>query len=237
MRSPVRSSRFHALLGALALCGACGHGDPPLGTAPSAPGASAASLEPWSREGFSAPSATLDAGLAPTLTTADPDALAALLAAAPQTQLSPTGKGGKTAIGTDTGIPASATASEAAPQERAPQPQVSVGELEIQAQLASPAIERAARAQLYWNLVQRCRDPQGKILPPDAIHLRFHVDADGHIAAASIQAMPNERRADSRRYTDAAHCMRRELARSGFRAPAAARGIPSLIDALVPSVD
>ena len=116
---------------------------------------------------------------------------------------------------------------------RAPRrPNVVVGAPTLQASMATPAIERAARAQLYWNLVQRCRDQAGNILPPDAIAMRFIIDADGYITPASIVAMAGETK-----YTDAAHCMRRELSTATFRAPAATWGHPGEVRATLPSVD
>ncbi|KYG05720.1 hypothetical protein BE21_03640 [Sorangium cellulosum] len=102
----------------------------------------------------------------------------------------------------------------------------------VQADMSSPAIEKAARAQLYWDLVQRCRGPDGKILPPDAVRVEFNVDAEGYIVVPTIIGS-----ASDPRYDEAATCMRRELSGAAFRAPAGARGLPTRVDATVPSVD
>jgi len=98
--------------------------------------------------------------------------------------------------------------------------------------MSSPAIERAARAQLYWPLVQRCRDEGGGLLPPEVVHLAFHLDQDGYVVPATILAVPREKR-----FADAARCMARELSMATFRAPAAARGLPQTVSMDVPSVD
>lgn len=162
----------------------------------------------------------------------DPGALDDLLAAAPKAAAS---AGARPAIGADTGVPAasaSATAMAILPPERKRTSPIVVGTVTIQPPMATPAIERAARAQLYWNLVQRCRDKDGKILPADAISLRFIVDADGYITPSSIIA-----RASLAEHADAAHCMRRELSTATFRGPAANWGHTGEVRATVPSVD
>ena len=136
-------------------------------------------------------------------------------------------------IGADSGVDAGAASQgeAAAPEETRP-PHVVVGAPTVQAAMATPAIERAARAQLYWNLVQRCRDKDGKILPADAIAMQFFIDLDGYINPASILAT-----ADSPQYAEAAHCMRRELSTATFRAPAATWGHASKVRVTLPSVD
>jgi hypothetical protein len=164
--------------------------------------------------------------------TVDPGALDDLLAAAPKAATS-AGAGARPAIGVDTGVPsASSIAIEPLPPEPKRTPHVVVGAPTTQPPMATPAIERAARAQLYWNLVQRCRDKDGKILPPDAITLRFVVDDDGYIKPESIVA-----RATRPEHADAAHCMRRELSTATFRGPAANWGHSGEVHATVPSVD
>jgi hypothetical protein len=172
------------------------------------------------------------AGPAPmTLSSADPSALAEILAAAPPP---PTGGPVLARIGTNTGEPPasppppSAAGSPAAP----PRARIEVGAVRLQTDMSTPAIEKAARAQLYWDLVQRCRDPEGKILPPDAIRVEFNLDEEGTIAASTIVAI-----AADPRHSEAAACMQRELAAITFRAPAGARGLPTHVSATVPSVD
>jgi hypothetical protein len=103
--------------------------------------------------------------------------------------------------------------------------------VEVQA-LPAHAAERMSRAQVYHPLVMRCRDADGKILPPDAIVLRFRVDEDGNIVPSSISAI-----AADPRHEAAANCMRRELSAVAFRGPAAFRGSPTSLRATIPSVD
>lgn len=167
-----------------------------------------------------------------TIATASPAALDELLAAAPKSPQETTDADGRSKVGTDTG--AKETSSRAS-VDKAPEPKsarVSVGAVTLQPGMSSPAIERAARAQLYWPLVTRCKDEQGNILPPDSIRIRFNVDAEGYIQVPTIIVST----ADAR-FEKAASCMRRELSTTSFRAPAAARGQASAIDATVPSVD
>jgi hypothetical protein len=168
-------------------------------------------------------------------TTPDPTALEEILAAAPRTGARPTGPDGGTLVGTvtdagdeprDAGAPAP---DAAAPKAEA---RVEAGEPEVQPGLPSPAIERAARAQLYYPLTTRCKDKGGKILPPDAIQLNFRIDADGYVVPSSISAI-----ATDPRHEDAASCMRRELGAATFRAPAAARGAGTWVNVTLPSVD
>jgi hypothetical protein len=185
----------------------------------------------WSREALSAPSAAQGPAEPPVLTSADPSALEQLLAKAPPRAEKPAGSSGS-ALGEETHLPPDAPITEPLPPEPRRKAKVTVGAPVMQTNMANPAIERAARAQLYWNLVQRCRDREGKILPPDAIRLKFNIDPDGYIASSSIIAT-----AADPRHLDAAHCMRRELSTATFRAPAATRGQFGLIDATVPSVD
>jgi hypothetical protein len=206
--------------------------------------------DPWSRESrekspSSSPAGANDAG--PTQEAPlDPTALDELIAAVPKEPVPATGEDGGTAVGTDTGIkPGSAhdkndktdakqppAASAKAAQAAPPNPQVSFGPLSIQAEMSSASIEREARAQLYWSLVQRCRAKDGSILPPDVVTLVFRIDEDGYIVGSSILATPSKAI-----YDDAAHCMRRELSAATFRAPVGARGMPTTVTMTVPSVD
>jgi hypothetical protein len=184
-----------------------------------------------------------DAGADPAVVSSvDPAAVDELLAAVPKTQPAPTGPDGGTLIGTDTGEkeqtdrPAKKEPAGPPLPKAAAEPQkkslVSLGDVSFQGSMANPSIERAARAELYWPLVQRCRDKDGKILPADAILIVFQINVDGYIIGSSIVASPTKPI-----YEDAAHCMRRELLTSTFRAPPAARGVPSKITMTVPSVD
>jgi len=168
----------------------------------------------------------------------NPVALAEILKAAPTTKPKPTGPDGRTLVGTNT----DARPDEHGPDEPSPEKSLAAradkrisieeGELDVSVGIPSPALERAARAQLYHPLVMRCRRPDGNILPPDAIVLRFRIDSEGYLVPSSITASAAESK-----YEDAANCMRRELSAATFRAPAAARGVPSKVTATVPSVD
>jgi hypothetical protein len=174
-------------------------------------------------------------GGAQLFTTPDPTALEEILAAAPRTSARPTGPDGGTLVGTNTGARERASdAAAPAPDADAPRgnPIVEEGKPEVQPGLPSPSIERAARAQLYHPLTTRCKDRDGKILPPDSIELRFRIDADGYVVPSSISAT-----ATDPRHEDAANCMRRELGAATFRAPASARGMGTWVNATVPSVD
>ncbi|WP_437730450.1 hypothetical protein [Sorangium sp. So ce1335] len=199
--------------------------------------ADAGAHTPWARD-RAAPlddrSGSLRSAGAPAVGSAEPEALEEILAAARQAPPM-TGNGATLAkIGTSTGVPEpSARPPEPAPQPApAPRSRVEIGAPTVQVDMSSPAIEKAARAQLYWDLVQRCRGPDGKILPPDVIRVEFNVDADGYIVAPTIIGS-----ASDPRYDEAATCMRRELSAATFRAPAGARGLPTRVDATVPSVD
>ncbi len=186
----------------------------------------------WSREAMAPRGGAAEPVDPAVMGSIDPGALGDLLAAAPKPGASAAASAGPM-IGANTGVAASsASAIEPAPPEPTHAPRVTVGVPTLQASIATPAIERAARAQLYWNLVQRCRDKGGKILPPDAISLSFSIDADGYITPSSIVA-----RAVSPEHADAAHCMRRELSTATFRAPSATWGHAGEVRATLPSVD
>jgi len=216
----------------VAAAAACSRPDAPADAAPAATGSAA--LAPWSRNAAPAVSApTGDAGPA-VVQTASPDALNEILAAAPAEHPAPTGEDGGTKIATSTGVRRAEPSAEPLAPEAAPpkKPQVGIGTLTLEPEMASPAVEREGRAQLYWSLVQRCRDKDGKILPPDVITLHFTIDAEGYIQPATILAT-----ASNPRYEEAAHCMLRELSAASFRAPPSARGIVAPVTATVPSVD
>lgn len=229
--APVRIPVAPALAIALLTGFACSE---PSGGATGAPTTTAAAspLASWSRRAFSPASAGTHTTEPPVISSADPDALDDLIAAAPKAARRPTGADGGTLIGSDSGVPAQASASASAPPEVHRPPNVVVGAPTVQPGMPDTSIERASRAQLYWNLVQRCRDPQGKILPPDAIRLRFKIDVDGFIIPSSIIAT-----AADPRFKPAADCMQRELSTAAFQAPAANRGSEGSVNATVPSVD
>lgn len=221
-----------AMCAILGLAGCARSTSDPAADAP-ASAASAGPAASWSREALAPHRAGTDPIDPAVMGSIDRDALDDLVAAAPKLVPSPTAADGGTTIGAETTLPEpSARAAESAAPDATHAPRVVVGTPTLQAAMANPAIERAARAQLYWNLVQRCRDKDGKILPADAIAMRFSIDADGYIARSSIVAT-----ARSAEHTEAAHCMRRELSTATFRAPAATWGHPGGVQATLPSVD
>ncbi|WP_437477122.1 hypothetical protein WME75_27640 [Sorangium sp. So ce1014] len=192
---------------------------------------------PWTRgaaPSLSERSAHPRTGGAPAVGSAEPDALEEILAAAREAAPRPGDGASLAKIGTSTGLPApSAPPPAPAPDPTpAPRSRVEIGAPMMPANMSSPAIEKAARAQLYWDLVQRCRGPDGKTLPPDAVRVEFNVDAEGYIVVPTIIGSASDPRHD-----EAATCMRRELSGAAFRAPAGARGLPTRVDATVPSVD
>ena len=182
--------------------------------------------------------ALLDGGL-PFAKAPEPGVLDEIVAASPKALPKNTGPDGGTLVGTETKDEQAADAEVAlsskepsAASVRSDKPAlVKGGNVEMQ-ELPAHAIERATRAQLYYPLVMRCRDVDGKILPPEAIVLRFKTDEDGSIAPSSISAVAVDPRHES-----AANCMRRELSAAPFRAPATARGVATHVSATIPSVD
>ncbi len=174
----------------------------------------------------------------PLARTPEPGVLAEILAAAPKTMPSATDPSGVTLIGTETGVKQDRTAKNTlgskgmANGSRGPKSTlIEGGTVEVQA-LPAHAAERAARAQIYYPLVTRCRDAEGHILPPDAVVLGFRVDEDGNIVASSISAIAAEAKHES-----AANCMRRELSAVAFRGLAGLRGSTTLLHVTIPSVD
>jgi hypothetical protein len=217
-------------VGAL-VCSACSTPAPTPDAGP--PLASADPDRPWSRDAaVSAAADILDAGSvsdAPNAT-----ALDEIVAAADKLTSTPTDPKGGTLVGTETGVTPNASARpSASARARSPAPtKIGVGEPEIEPDVSSPAVEREGRAQLYWNLVQRCRAPDGSILPPEVVTLRFTIDADGYVVPGTIQST-----ASDPRWQQAASCMLRELSAASFRAPPSARGVAARVTATVPSVD
>lgn len=177
-------------------------------------------------------------GGAPLARNPEPGVLAEVLAAAPKTMPSATDPAGGTLIGTETGVKQDGAAENAlrskgtANSGRGPKSMsIESGTIEVQA-LPAHAAERAARAQIYYPLVTRCRDAEGHILPADAIVLGFRVDEDGHIVPSSISAIAADAKHES-----AANCMRRELSAVAFRGLAAFRGSTTMLHVTIPSVD
>lgn len=217
----------------LPLAAACAPGEPaPRAAASAAGSAAAAAPTGFSRLAFAAPGGDAGAAELPVPTTANPAALDELLAATPRTAPRPsTGADGGTAVGADSGVPEDGGAeTSAVPPARTAK--VRIGKVTEVGGMSAPAMERAGRAQLYWGLTQRCRDRGGALLPPEAVHVTFTIDADGYLLAPSILAEPR-----GERFAEAARCMQRTLSTMTFRAPVSARGKPQMVFADVPSVD
>lgn len=212
------------------LIAACGRApaEPPPASSSAAPVATFA-------RGASAPRAG-DAGSSEpaVASTVDPAALAEILAAAPRPTARPsTSQDGGTSVGAETGVREDPARAEPAVEMDAKRsPRVDVGKPVAEAGMSNPLIEQAARAQLYWGLTQRCRDGEGRILPPEAVRVIFQIDPDGYLVPPSILAQAREER-----FAAAARCVARELSTTTFRAPPAARGRPHTVTTDVPSVD
>lgn len=216
--------------GALGLPACDDHAPPPSAAAP---GRTVDPATPWSRTDFGARPADAKSGTPQASATVDPEALRDLLRAVPSAAPGPTDPAGGTRIATDTGTPTTASpVTVELPPQRAKKASVQLLDLDVQADMASPAIEREARAQLYHPLVTRCRAKDGTILPPDSVLLDFPIDADGYIVPHNITAT-----AMDPAYRAAAECMRRELSGLVFRGPPGARGNGTQVKMTVPSVD
>jgi hypothetical protein len=221
----------------LLLLPACGHAsdEPSLASPSTAPPGAPAPAPTFSREALAPPG---DAGATePAVpTTADPAALDEILAAAPRPSASaPTladASDHSALLGTDTGTADAGPGDARPPADPARTAKIRIGKVTAEPGMASAAIERGARAQLYWALVQGCRDLDGGVLPPEVVHVELHLDHEGYIVPATILAFPKDPR-----FADAARCMARELRATAFRMPAAARGTPMNVKLDVPSVD
>lgn len=211
---------------AFLILAACGRAPDEVATRTSAGSAT------FSREAFAPRAGDAGAAEPPVPTTADPSALAEILAAAPKASArAPTGPDGGTAIGLETGIRDDAGAPSTIDAEPRKTSKVVVGKTQTAADVSDPAMEQALRAQVYFRLTQRCREGD-RILPPEAVRIHFQLDADGYLVPPSILATAKEER-----FAGAARCMARELSTTTFRAPPAARGRAHTVDADVPSVD
>lgn len=138
-------------------------------------------------------------------------------------------------IGSKTDEPAS-SAVAAAPAPSSSPIAIRVSEVST-VEPSAAGIEKLLRASVYYDLVSRCRDASGAILPPEAIHLRFVVGENGAIIASTITATSNHVREGDQKREAAERCMIRELSASSFRAPAASSGAKITVDADVPPAD
>jgi hypothetical protein len=158
----------------------------------------------------------------------DKEALAELLRAASARAVEPASSA--RALGGDTHLPGSGDVDVETPHAL-PAPAVSAAQTRHPG-AGNDAIERSARAALYWDLTQHCKDESDRILPPESIEVRFDVDEEGYLVTSTITAI-----AKNPRFERAALCMRREVARSAYRAPPAARGVATHLKLWVPSTD
>lgn len=99
---------------------------------------------------------------------------------------------------------------------------------------SSESIEVALRRTVYFDMVTRCKDASGRVLPPEAIALAFQLDERGALVPSSIRTRIV---VDGPGHAAAADCMARALAGSGFRVPTSTDGDVSDVETLVPSVD
>ncbi|MEZ4298813.1 MAG: hypothetical protein R3B70_27935 [Polyangiaceae bacterium] len=230
---PLRPLAFALLaMAAATALAACDAGPAPEKTK-AAPARTVDPQKPWSRLDFGARGADVgDAGPA-TTATVDPLALDDFLHAVPSSAPAATDPDAGTLVGKDTGLPdggPQVTVEEPAAREK--KGVIQLGTVAVQADMASPALEREARAQIYFPLVTRCRARDGAILPPDAVLLEFTIDVDGYIVPQNITAT-----AAKPEHEAAAACMRRELSGLSFRGPSGARGHTAQVKMTVPSVD
>ena len=156
----------------------------------------------------------------------EPTALGALVAELDQREVKAPAP--RELVGTQTGR----APDEGGDAELPPRSVAKFGRPTRQGDVSSTAVERSARADLYWTLVARCRGPDGETLPPDAVTLRFRLDESGAIELDTLSSEPSQPR-----YEDAASCMRRELVSLPYRGSAGQRGSRALVTMTVPSVD
>lgn len=168
--------------------------------------------------------------VAPVPRTPDPSALREIIGRAPRDGLGPTAGEGSL-VGTETGVPERETASLLSPMPPTDHPRVQAGKAELQPALSSPAIERAARAQLYWPL-RACRLPDGSAPPPESIVLGFTIRPDGRVDPASVSAT-----AEDQALAEVALCALRAFSASPFLGPAAGLDTSSRVLITWPSVD
>jgi outer membrane biosynthesis protein TonB len=167
----------------------------------------------------------------PVPTATSPAALQELLAAVPSAHPPTTGSEGSTRVGSETGEKPGASAAASAPG-RTKRGRLKAGEMSLQPLLSSPAIERAAREQIYWPLAQKCKGPDGKPPPPDSILLKFTIRGDGTVHPASVEASSEDPRLEA-----TAECVLREFSALPFRGPPAGRQSDARVIMTWPSVD
>jgi hypothetical protein len=211
MRCALQIELLAIMLVAVAACD--GSDDVPndASTAPALPRSSASAKKPL-----------------PVPTDPEPAALERLLQKVPKDVPPPSGSAG-TLVGTNTGIDGhTEVVTSKRPRGEAA---VRAGPIEVQPLLSSPAIERAAREQIYWNL-RKCTGPDGKAPPPESITLRFTIDSDGSVDPASVST-----HAATPELEPTAECVLSAFSASPFRGPAATRKTSARVIITWPSVD
>lgn len=173
--------------------------------------------------------ATREPGAARSAETADPGVLAEILDHVPSASpRRPTGPDGGTLVGTDSGVEGEELPEAPPADERPP---LRVGRERYDPLLSNPAIERAARAQIYWPLRQ-CKTPDGEPPPPESVALSFTLRPDGTVDPATVSA-----KAKNKALQPVAECVVRTFSTIVFRGPAAAHGTSPRVVVVWPSVD
>jgi hypothetical protein len=160
----------------------------------------------------------------------DPRVRAQIVAAAPDGSARPTGPDGGTLVGSKTDVEGTAAVLPA-PADSREQPGRS-GPVRVEPLVSSPALERAARAQVYWTLAQKCTTSDGKLPPPESIVLSFTIAGDGTVDPTSITV-----RSDDPALAPVVDCVLREFAATPFSVPAARGSARSTVLIAWPSVD
>lgn len=171
--------------------------------------------------------------VAPAPSAASPAVLAELVGKSRELPATtPTGPDGSTRVGSETGADGPPVMpTPALPPPGRQRPGVQAGPIEVQPAVSSSAIEREARAQIYWRL-RNCKQNDGTPPPPDAIVLDFIIQPDGTIEPSSVKATT-----DDRALEPVAACVLRTFAASPFIGPAAGRNASARVVITWPSVD
>ena len=140
----------------------------------------------------------------------------------------PTGPDGGTLIGTDSGVEGEELPELPPVKKRRP---LRVGKERYDPLLSNPAIERSARAQIYWTLRQ-CTAADGKPPPPESVALSFTLRPDGTVDPATVSATTEDKSLQP-----VAACVARTFAAIPYRGPAAAHGTSPRVVVVWPSVD
>ncbi len=140
----------------------------------------------------------------------------------------PTVPDGGTLVGSDSGVDGEELPE---PPPVASRPKLRVGRPQFRPLLSNPAIERAARAQIYWQL-RKCTTETGAPPPAESIVLSFTLRPDGTVDPATVGAEALDDSLDG-----VAECVVRMFSTVPFRGPAAAHGTSPRVVVVWPSVD